>query len=136
MNELTLRGADSMVVNHRVFISGSFKTCLVFRDKSMGFTAWESLSERSDPLDPPNAHVASMSVTPSRNKTYLVKESFGVMGPGDGRKLDKPDLIAEAAFVVVRTLAVNGDKRFAGLTNINRAKVATLHSVIMTVSQL
>lgn len=68
--------------------------------------------------------------------TYLVKESLGVMGPRNRRKLDKPDLVTEATFVVVHALAVNDCKRFAGLTNINRAKIATLQSVAMTVSQL
>lgn len=88
-----------------------------------------------------NGAVACMSesttlvITPRPRATYLVKEPLGVMGPANGRKLYKPDLVTEAAFVVVHTLAVNGDKRFAGLTDINRAKVATLQSV-MTVSQL
>ena len=63
MNGLTLRGADSMVVKHRVLISGRFSACFVFRGKSMGFAAWESLSEksRSDPSDP-EARVTSMSL--------------------------------------------------------------------------
>ena len=88
-----------------------------------------------------NGAVACMSesttlvITPRPRATYLVKEPLGVMGPANGRKLYKPDLVTEAAFVVVHTLAINGNKRFASLTDINRAKVATLQSV-MTVSQL
>lgn len=77
----------------------------------------------------------TLVITPRTRATYLVKEPLGVMGPANRRKLYKPDLVTEAAFVVVHTLAVNGDKRFASLTDINRAKVATLQSV-MTVSQL
>lgn len=68
--------------------------------------------------------------------TYLVKESLGVMGPRDRRKLDKPDLVTEAALVVVYTLSINGGKRFTRLTNVNRAKVTTLWSVTTTVSLL
>lgn len=54
------------------------------------------------------------------------------MGPRNRRKLDKADLITEAAFVVVHMIAVNDGQRFTGLTNVNRAKVAALQSVAMT----
>lgn len=67
--------------------------------------------------------------------TYLVKEPLGVMGPGNRRKLYKPDLVTETACVVVDVFPVDSGKRLAGLTNINRAKVATLQSVSMAVSQ-
>lgn len=58
------------------------------------------------------------------------------MGPGNRRKLHKSDLVNEATFVVIHTLAVNSGKRFAGLTDIDRAEVATLQSVAMPVSRL
>ena len=71
----------------------------------------------------------------SMKVTYLVKEPLGVMGPGNRRKLYKPDLVTETACVVVDVFPVDSGKRLAGLTNINRAKVATLQSVSMAVSQ-
>lgn len=43
VNRLTLWGANSMVVQHRILIFDRFSTRLIFRGKPMGFAVWEPL---------------------------------------------------------------------------------------------